>query len=323
MNETNTEKKEISFHFQPNDYDNGGHVIEKEDSTGKKRRYLAGISSGLNVDSHGERMTQKCIDSFIKQANSQDILLYPDIHGIKSSEDIGLLTKMEILSNGDWYTEYRLYDDHDQVDTMSVDRANKLWKQLKGLPPYSKPKQKGFSIEGIIPEHAIKLNKNGEVDTSIIDDILLDGVIVVPRPAYKDSVITAIYKALGQTTPERENSIRETLAERIKQKDIGEEYYKQKYEYQDALESMLELIMGKKNNNKEQELKVLFDEYSILMVELLLRSKGAFQIEEETNETGDEDPVYAAKATHNTKLVLYKALLEEIKTLKSLMEKRK
>ena len=134
-------KKAISFHFHPKDFTSGGHAVEKADG-GKKRRYLAGISSGVKIDAHDERMTPKCVKSFMDQANSGTILLYPDIHGIKASKDIGILTKAEVLPNGDWHCEFRLYDEMDDVDSESVQTANKIWKQINGMPPYKKPLQK-------------------------------------------------------------------------------------------------------------------------------------------------------------------------------------
>ena len=83
-------RKAIQFHFLPYKLDEKKFAIEKADDDGKKRRYLCGIASGLKIDEHGERMTKKCIDSFMKQANSGEILLYPDAHGIKATEDVGL-----------------------------------------------------------------------------------------------------------------------------------------------------------------------------------------------------------------------------------------
>src|SRR5260221_4285429 len=99
----------IRFDFQPRGIEKGLHVLEKDDN-GKKKRTLIGISSGLDVDHHGERMSKSAIDSFHKQAQSGEVLLYPDVHGIKSTEDIGRLSKSEIDENGNWITHYDLYD---------------------------------------------------------------------------------------------------------------------------------------------------------------------------------------------------------------------
>jgi len=194
MNENN----KISFHFHPYGFENKTHVVEKSDSKGRKRRYLKGISSGLKMDQHQERMTEKCIQSFSDQANSGDILLYPDVHGVKGTDDIGILNSHMIDNLGDWHTEFRLYDEFDEAESYQIQKANVLWKQVAGLPPYSKPKQKGFSIEGFIPPNGIIAMKEDGTER-VMDGIELDGVVVVPRPAYKDSIANAVFKALGET----------------------------------------------------------------------------------------------------------------------------
>ena len=270
--------KNISFHFHPNGFDENQHTIEKADNAGRKRRYLCGISSGLAVDAHGERMSEKCIKSMLDQGNSGSVLLFPDIHGIKESEDIGFLSKAEIVDGGDWYTEYGLYDEGDDIGQTTLDKINKLWKQINGFPPYRLKKQKGFSIEGIIPDKAIVMNANtGQADRSVIDDILLDGVVLVPRPAYTDSMATAIYKALGEVTPERTLSIQNIIRTNLVQEEINDNYRQVKWKYQDALEEMIEQIMSRnKTMNKRAELIVLFDEYKELMINLVINSEGAF-----------------------------------------------
>lgn len=120
-----------------------------------KHRYIKGIASGTRVDQHGERLTQHCIDSIASQCNRGDILLYPDVHGIKASQDIGILSDFRVDPTGDWVVEFRLYDDTDNIDKASLEIADKLWKQLNGLSPYRKPRKKGFSIEGYIPDEGL------------------------------------------------------------------------------------------------------------------------------------------------------------------------
>jgi len=321
--------KDIKFHFHPYDIDKGYHTLEKADSEGRQRRYLAGVSSGLNLDAHGEKMSEKCIKSFMDQANSGDILLYPDIHGIQESEDIGLLSKGEILENGDWYTEFRLYDEFDDIGPNKLEKIATLWKQISGLPPYQKKRQKGFSIEGIIPDTSIITNNFGEADRSVIDEVLLDGVVLVPRPAYKDSIAIAIYKALGETSPYRKESIETTIRENIEAQDVEDSYYKYKWQYQDALENMLEKIMCKTNINKGQELNILFDEYKRLMINLILQSERMFAAKqtplltaevEVTDENTYTDQIHSAsieeEENNDPKLALFKSLYNQLNNLK-------
>jgi hypothetical protein len=159
-----------------------------------KKRYLCGIATGLKQDGHGERMSGNCIRSIIRQSREKDILLFPDEHGIRESEDIGILHNLKRLPNGDVYVEFRLYDDTDGVDAKSVGVANKLWAQANGFPPYTKPREKGFSIEGYIPEDREDLEDKRD-EEGIIDDMKVEGFVVVPEPAYEDSVIRTVEKS--------------------------------------------------------------------------------------------------------------------------------
>lgn len=325
--------KPIKFNFHPKEFNEGNHTIEKADENGKKRRYLCGISSGIKMDAHGERMTEKCIKSFMDQANSGDILLFPDIHGIKESEDIGILVKAEILpETNDWYTEYALYDEQDGIGPVKAEKINTLWKQINGLPPYRKARQKGFSIEGIIPEEAVIMDSWGGIDRSVIDDISLDGSVLVPRPAYKDSIATAIYKALGETTPYRVKSIVESLRSKVVDQEVKDNYYKLKWDYQDALEELLDKIMKKSNNNKAEELGILFDEYKDLMINLVLGSEKMFVEEQpefeesviiEIGKDKSQSFLTAEKKEVNPKLELYKSLYSQLHKFNELLEARK
>lgn len=189
----------VKFNFQPYHIDSREHVVEKSER-GMKRKYVRGVASGIREDGHGERMTSNCIKSFSNQANSGDILLYPDVHGIQFTKDIGILVSHEVQPNGDWFIENRLYDEGDDVGQGTLETIDKLWKQLNGLPPYKVPKQKGFSIEGYVPNESI-LQVNKEGTGRVMDDVQLDGVVIVPRPAYQDSIAHAVYKALGEPAP--------------------------------------------------------------------------------------------------------------------------
>jgi len=278
-----SERTPISFHFQPSGIDDNQHIVVKSDK-GMKRRYLCGISSGIQIDGHGERMTEKCIKSFMEQANRGDVLLYPDVHGIKASEDIGILTKAEIQPSGDWYTEYRLYDDQDGIGAIKLEKIDDLWKQLNGFAPYKKPRQMGFSIEGYIPESAIiSANKDlqGNLTNRVIDDVVLDGTILVPRPAYKDSIATAVYKALGEIHPFKvqsiQTSVRQELSDLLKDEEMKNAYYRKKYEINDALDKTIEKIMMGHDANKQQALEIVFDEFKSIMIGLILESSSMFQ----------------------------------------------
>lgn len=271
------EQKRIAFHFHPFHYQDHGHAIEKEEG-GVRKRYLEGVASGPRIDEHGERMTERCIKSFMEQANSGDILLYADMHGFKATEDIGILKGAEILGDGDWHISSSLYDESDGVDTRAVEIAGKLWKQINGLPPYTRPRQKGFSIEGFVPDDGI-LKADGQ-GRRILDNVMLDGVVVVPRPAYKDSIAHAVYKALGENAPwvvdGFQDSIRSRLREKLAEDEVKESYYRRKYQIEDLFEQQLAEIMCSDVPDRGQLLEIAFDEYKALMIELILQSEMVF-----------------------------------------------
>jgi hypothetical protein len=290
MSETQAiNKREIKFLFHPQDFEHQNHVIEKADSTGNKRRYLKGIASGSQVDGHGERITDRCIKSFMEQANSGDVLLYADRHGVAYTDDIGKLERSEISPVGDWACEFRLYDKYDNVGASTLEKADKLWKQILGLPPYKKPKQKGFSIEGYIPDEGIlSMSTDGK---RVIDQVLLDGVVCVPRPAYRTSVAQAIYKALDEIPPWNiDKEVENTFKKIIATEEIQNSYYRKRVQYQDALEDQIDKIMtSEAMADKEDILEKLFNEYAESMIELIMNSASIFDKSRTNSETESED----------------------------------
>lgn len=273
--------QKISFHFHPYGFENKTHTITK-DENGKKRKYLVGISSGIDLDAHGERMSESCVKSFLDQSNKGDILLFPDVHGIQESADIGILTKAEITPNNEWMTTYRLYDEGDNIGAVKLEKINDIWKQINGLPPYQKPRQKGFSIEGIIPD------KNGVIYNSmgnkVINEVMLDGVCLVPRPAYKESIANAVYKALGElpvwTKQEIKKSMDNKLEKLLISKDTQNQYYSKKMDIEEALDESVKEIMSDNKPQKDQRLDVLFDEFKQIMIKIIIDSSSVFQNEE-------------------------------------------
>jgi hypothetical protein len=318
-------KNKISFHFQPYEFDQKNHYVEKEDKEGRLRKYIIGISSGLKIDGHEERMTEKCIKSFMNQSSTGDILLYPDIHGIEASNDIGILNSAKVLDNGDWYTEYRLYDEFDNVGPIKLEKIDTIWKQQTGAPPYNYPKQKGMSIEGFIPPGAIiggEQAEDGSIQKKVIDDVILDGVVLVPRPAYADSVATACYKALGELPPAfRQNlkkSIKNELKNRLDEEELNDIYYRKKYDLQDALDTQIEKIMKRqKDSRKKEKIEILFDEYKELMVEIIMNSENLFMNNEGEGENNDQDDeVYDLEVKKDSKVLELKTMYDQLKEIR-------
>ncbi len=269
----------ISFHFQPL-VDGGANsfAVEKEDPgmPGRKRRYLRGVSSGLQLDGAGERMTEKCIKSFHDQASSGDVLLYAGKHGVDFTDDIGKLYSSQISPSGDWLTEYRLYDELDKMGPSTMEKADKAWRRILGIEPYTKPKQMGFSVEGVIPDGGIQT-----VDSTgrrVMDSVELDGVLLVPRPAYKDSVARAVYKALGLVMPsDMRNGLQSSITNRLQAAMENDDYYRQYFTLQGALDDEVHHVMKTESPERAYQLRTLFGEYGDLMVDLIMRSESVFK----------------------------------------------
>ena len=329
MTTATAERTRIPFHFQPYQIDKHQFAVTKADEGGQNRRYVRGISSGSKIDQEGERMTEECIKSFMEQATSGQVFLYPDVHGIKQSEDIGKMVKAEVLPDGNWFTEYRLYDSGDGIGANKQEKIDDIWKQLNGEAPYDKPVEKGFSIEGMIPPDGIvdgKMDDAGNiVSNRVLNKIVLDGVCLVPRPAYQDSVAHAVYKALGELHPDKATHIRkgiqEVLRAQLQEEELSGAYHEKRWDVDAALQTVIEKIMKKKNaGDRRAELTLVFDEYREVMIDLLMRSEAVFTSEDDDSD--EQDGVYSG----GTPLVrsrrdILKELHAVIKDLSGLMKK--
>jgi hypothetical protein len=250
------------------------------------RRYLRGVSSGIMKDGHGERMTMEAIEGMHEQGNSGTVLLYAGLHGVNFIDDLGRLTGSEIVNKQDWMTEYRLYDELDGLDTVTSGRADKLWKQVAGIKPYPKPIQKGFSIEGIVPEEAILekvVNRDGSYSNRVINKVLLDGTLVVNRPAYEDSVVTAVYKCLGELPPaavqRAHKNLHNILFQKLSEQQEKDNYSQKMFRLYDALQDGINSIMERDDPRNRERLEILLEEYKSLLLDLIFANIGVFQPE--------------------------------------------
>jgi hypothetical protein len=282
-------RRPIQVHLRPFDFEHGRHAVEK-DVGGRRRRYMVGVVSGTREDAHGERVTPNCIASLSRQARQGDVLLYPDLHGIRASEDIGILDSFRVEPNGDWYVEFRLYDESDGVGADKVSRIDTLWKQVNGLPPYRKPRRKGFSIEGYVPEEKVVLRETQKA----IDDMVLEGVVLVPEPAYQDSVAHAVYKALGIESPWAvRKSMRSGLRAALKGRDARDCYERERWRLDSVRDDLVRKAMSGPEGERESRLRALFDEYRDLMVEVIMNSQALFA-EADVGPGPDEASPYSA-----------------------------
>jgi hypothetical protein len=296
----------------------GPFGVEKQDG-GKKRRWLTGITSGIDTDGHGEHMTEKCIKSFVEQANSGDVLLFAGKHDVNFVDDIGRLAEFNVTPEMDWKTGYRLYDEDDHFDAASVtlQTVDKVWRQCNGIPPYTKPQPRGFSIEGDIPDGGIKYMD--AMGRRVIDEVKLAGVVLVRSPAYRTSVAHAVMKALGlPTSQEIRRSLLGGLAEAVEDKAAERDYYDEYYQLTGALENMIHDIMAGGDLDKRDRLESIFDEYGRMMTDLVLRNTAVFAEDERVEPSGDAEParLYAQKDDKTQALLSYalevQAQLEEL-----------
>jgi hypothetical protein len=302
------------------------YAVEKSASDGVKHKYIEGVSSGIKIDGHGERMTDACIKSFMEQAQSGQVLLYPDVHGIHASKDIGKLVDAKVLENNDWWTSYRLWDATDGVDQNSIETADKLWKQIKGLPPYSVARSFGFSIEGDIPQEGIisaEKDAAGNMIHRVIDKVKLDGVVLVPHPAYTPSIARAIYKSLGEIHPDIKKTVRKSISDRLHAKvqtdQLRNQYFKKRWDIQDGLEAEIEKTFKLHPETAKETLEVLFEEYSKMMIELLLESEELFKEKDDTdgaveNPYGDEDVAVAKSSKLHSLLIQVRKLKKSLQS---------
>lgn len=258
----------VKFSFYPADptskqriAKDGKYSYEKE-SDGKKKMFLAGISSGSQIDAHGDFLTKEAIEDLHKQAQEKDIPLYAN-HDRTFTDDIGVLRVSEVLENGDWYTEYELHPDDPE--------AIKAWKQANGIDPYSRKREFGFSIEGFIPESAIRKTALGrEISKVEIDP----GVSLVTKPAYTVSHVSAIHKALGAHA-------KKSLKDMLKLKENTHEIHETKWDIECAFQELCALILNSSQSpeEKSQSLNEAFDQYKTEIVPVLLSLPTTEQVE--------------------------------------------
>jgi hypothetical protein len=299
--------RKISIHFRQYQAPDGAAAVEKDASDGLKHRYLTGIATGLRKDLNGERVTENCIRSIVRQAEAGDVLLYTDVHGIKASEDIGILAHFEVRPDGDWYVEFRLYDASDKIGPEKLETIDTIWRQVNGRPPYTKPRKKGFSIEGTLPPDLIKMRE----DQKVLDDIHLDGVLLVPQPAYEDSVAHAVYKALGLEMPHQFRAgVRELFEQRVEKDRVGRTYTAARYDLDQARDEKVEQVMGSDADDKEARIRTIYEEYGQLSGELVLKSAALFG--QDDSEGTDEASPYSAGSTRAERLRELRDLVNEL-----------
>ena len=229
-----------------------------------------------------------------------------DLHGKGATDDIGMLTNSKILEDGNWWIEARLYDENDNIGSYKLEKANDLWNQVNGIDPYAEAKQKGFSIEGYLTDlEKIDATTGGR----IINNMELDYMAVVPRPAYKDSIAHSVAKSLGAQT---EWAIRKTISNKIEMKlnerKESENLNTEKWALESALGEVVDSIMSSDSLDKYTELNTTLDEFKNAHIKILMKYEDTFSSQDSVDSNVDKG---VSKNEWETKI------LERIKTLKS------
>lgn len=293
----------------------------KKDDSGKERRYLAGLSSGMLEDHHGERMSEKCIDSFCKQFEEKSIPLYAN-HMKDFHDDIGIMTKSEKTDSNEWATEYRLYDEHDienGIAQKNVEAANQIWMQATAKGPYTKRRRFGFSIEGYIAEGAVAFDENGQ---RVINDCDLDpGVSLVTRPAYKTSIAEAVFKSLDGAD-NKPTIIKKSILDEILDQGNTEAMF---YDAWEAIEKAFDQALKQvwsidDSESRAESLESVLDSYKDKCMSLFRTYNFRPPVEEDDNENEENMKTKAEKARQ---VALEKFAKSHGKNLKKMSDEEK
>jgi ABC-type antimicrobial peptide transport system permease subunit len=204
---------------------------------------------------------------------------------------------------------------------------------MNGIAPYKKPMQNGFSIEGSIPEDQIvsaEIAENGMMTKRVVNEVLLEGVCLVPRQAYPSSIASAVYKSLGELQPSKKDRLRKSFDDVFSsinnRQNIGEEYWDSKWRLNEALDETIQRIMTINRNTKREELEIAFDSYKNYMIDLIMKSEIIFDkstvldVEDIPNDgmaNNAEDIVKQKKIVLMTKIVKELQKLEKIRRQKN------
>lgn len=259
---------------------------------GVKNKYLSGIVTGTKVDGDGERITDEGIFNFLKQFDEKDILLY-NTHEFLPSDDIGIAVEKQLIENFDKskeiFVKFRLYNRDDLTydgvcDERKLAVINNIWKQAKGIFPYTKPAIRGFSIDaGLRREDIVHKDMYGR---KTIKGGIIDGFALVPRQAYPGALAGALEKKLMNTTLKeklKKQSLSEKMQTKMRTREMKRRYHDMKWEIENALDDVIEEILTNiiiDDNQKMIALNSAFDEYKQLMISHIMQNEEV--IEEES-----------------------------------------
>lgn len=243
---------------------NSNFTRVEKDAFGTETRYLEGTSSGsLFVDAHNERMSERCIKGFQKQAEEKTIyFLHPHTDDLLTNH-IGILIsdKSYVDDKNEWKTCFKIWSDNDLkngIPKSNIDRANDFWNQITGQGVYQKPTAlKQLSVQGLVDESK-DIKYAGSV--RIIDWVELDGVSAITKGAYPQDDFTVAQKIFKQLDIKQIG----ILKQKIKKSDNLDEFYISEMKLEDRFnDAKNELLFDEtlSNEEKKQRMIALLDEY--------------------------------------------------------------
>ncbi|MDI7218871.1 hypothetical protein QMN07_15325 [Leptospira santarosai] len=260
----------------------------KKDASGRERRYIIGTSSGPKKDAHTDSMSEKCIKGFQQQSQEKAILLvHPHTENLIENQ-IGILDKSAIDQDGEWKTQFRLFDKYDLEDNPEfskavVEKANQFWMMVRGDGAYGKPTRiSQFSIQGLIKNDDVTKTEKGPV----INWIELDAVAAVTKGAYPQNDFLTVEKALTQFIQKGE--LQDAIVQDQKTRDLYDENLSIDYIFRDSFRNIIE--SKDSTDQKKERISNLFDEYKQLIMNLFEKYDYEFpdQDEDENQKSAEE-----------------------------------
>jgi len=129
---------------------------------------------------------------------------------------------------------------------------------------------------------------------------------------------------LGELPPDFEKNVRksvkEELQQKIKEEELRNKYYDKKWDVNDALESQVEKVMRRENDNrKEEQLRLIFEEYSTIMLKLIMESEELFVEDEDSEDTAYGD----TPIRKNAKIVLFQSMYNQLAQIEKSLNQRR
>ena len=135
--------------------------------------------------------------------------------------------------------------------------------------------QKGFSVEGELIRSDDYSDYESQPYGGVINSVELDKIAVVPRPAYKPSIISAIYKSIGLKS---QNAIRKSIDRGFTEieeisKDADLSFGEKRFDIERNMMNVVESLFEDKEVDYNFALNELMKKYTDVLIPLLLRHK--------------------------------------------------